>query len=178
MQPQIPNPEWGSAAYEHPNASQPPLLPWLLKRLPKREQPQDGKPTWTTLDIGLNYFGRGLCILANGNQHLNSKIHRGTTVLCPFCKVGFTTASGLSHHLETGSCPNARGLNRQKIYDTIRQRDTNGIFTKNLLTYPNSDVETIATSASFNGRYYECYLCHNEFFSLQGLNQHLQFAHS
>ncbi|OAL48484.1 hypothetical protein IQ07DRAFT_543416 [Pyrenochaeta sp. DS3sAY3a] len=109
----------------------------------------------------------------NLKMHLNSKIHRGTTVPCPFCKVGFTTASGLSHHLETGSCPNAKTLDREKIYKAIRQRDSHGIFTKNLLTFQESDVETIATGAAFNGSSYECYLCHREFNSLRGLNQHL-----
>lgn len=35
------------------------------------------------------------------------------------------------------------------------------------------EVTYIANSASWNGRAYECYLCHSEFGSLKALNQHL-----
>lgn len=34
-------------------------------------------------------------------KHLNSRIHRGSTIACPFCSVKYATASGLSHHLES-----------------------------------------------------------------------------
>lgn len=37
-----------------------------------------------------------------------------------------------------------------------------------------TNVENIATERSWNGYGYECYLCHREFGSLTGLNQHLK----
>jgi hypothetical protein len=42
------------------------------------------------------------------------------------------------------------------------------------LTYPDHSSEAIATSATWNGRYYECYLCHRGFTTIRGLNQHLE----
>ncbi|KAJ5490362.1 Zinc finger C2H2 [Penicillium expansum] len=53
-------------------------------------------------------------------QHLNSKTHRGTNIACPFCRTGFVTVSGVSHHLESGSCPQAKGLNRDRIHHIMK----------------------------------------------------------
>ena len=111
--------------------------------------------------------------VANGLQHLNSSVHRGKKVACPFCKMAFTTASGLSHHLETGSCSRAKNLNRETIHQAIRQRDPGGLVTKNLLTYPDSNMQSIATGAAWNGHSFECYLCHRGHATLGALNQHL-----
>ena len=52
-------------------------------------------------------------------------------------------------------------------------RDPHGQITKKLLTYPDFKMKQAATSASWNGDFYECYLCHREFTSLNALNQHL-----
>jgi hypothetical protein len=108
-------------------------------------------------------------------QHLNSKIHRGTDITCPFCKRGFATATGVTHHLETGSCPNARSLNRDTILIEIRHRDPSHIITKKLLTNGESGSSFKVTSASYNHNRgcYECYLCHKGFSDLVGLNQHV-----
>ncbi|KAJ1337210.1 GDNF-inducible zinc finger protein 1 [Microdochium nivale] len=108
----------------------------------------------------------------NIQMHLNSRIHRGANIDCPFCDRAYATATGLAHHIETGSCSNAPNLNRDQIYRMIRSRDTSGVMTKNLLDWHGSN-EYEATSQSWNGYGYECYLCHRSFNSLHGLNQHL-----
>lgn len=106
---------------------------------------------------------------------MNSSIHRGSNISCPFCKRAFTTATGVTNHLETGSCPNARNLSHETILSEIRRRDPGHLITKKLLTYPSSTTTTsnTATSASWNGSCYECYLCHRGFRSLNALNQHV-----
>ncbi|KAK1759098.1 hypothetical protein QBC47DRAFT_293087 [Echria macrotheca] len=105
-------------------------------------------------------------------QHMRSRIHSGKDMGCPFCKRSFVSATGLTHHLETGSCSRARNIDRQAVYSIVRARDPRGAISKKLLTWEgDSDYE--ATGESWNGEFYECYLCHREFGKLQGLNQHL-----
>ncbi|KAH6644751.1 hypothetical protein C7974DRAFT_430449 [Boeremia exigua] len=110
----------------------------------------------------------------NLRQHLNSNTHRGTDITCPFCKRSFATATGVAHHLEAGSCRNARSLNRDTILTEIWRRDPSHLITKKLLTY-HSEPSLTATSASWNpyiGKY-ECYLCHKAFSELHSLNSHV-----
>lgn len=112
-------------------------------------------------------------------KHLNSSTHRGKHILCPFCKAAYTTATGLSHHLESASCPRASNVNHRSIFQAISQRDPRGLLTNKLLTYPETDMQSIATCASWNGSKYECYLCHRGYGTLRALNQHLNSpAHS
>ncbi|KAH6613028.1 hypothetical protein C7974DRAFT_345632 [Boeremia exigua] len=112
-------------------------------------------------------------------MHLNSSTHRGRNVVCPFCKMALTSASGLSHHLETGSCQRAKNVNHRTIFQAISQRDPGGILTNRLLTYPDFDTEQIATDGTWNGSSFECYLCRREYDTLRALNQHLNSpAHS
>ncbi|KAL1607157.1 hypothetical protein SLS59_002861 [Nothophoma quercina] len=108
-------------------------------------------------------------------QHMNSNIHRGTDITCPFCKRGFATATGVTHHLESGSCPKARSLNRDTILAEIRRRDPNHVITKKLLTYHQTESSITATSASWNPHIgmYQCYLCHKGFHELKSLNSHV-----
>ncbi|OSS43866.1 hypothetical protein B5807_11706 [Epicoccum nigrum] len=106
-------------------------------------------------------------------MHLNSSTHRGKNVACPFCKTALTSASGLSHHLETGSCPRAPNINHHTIFGAISQRDPKRLLTNKLLTYPDSNIQNIATHATWNGSSYECYLCHRKHNTLRALNQHL-----
>jgi len=97
----------------------------------------------------------------------------GNSIGCPFCKNSFTTASGVTIHLESGTCTS--GLNRSKINNMVQHLDRNNIITRPMLTMPGYDrVETIATSRSWNGNFFECYLCNREFTTLKGLNQHIQ----
>ncbi|KAF9869302.1 hypothetical protein CkaCkLH20_13219 [Colletotrichum karsti] len=109
----------------------------------------------------------------NLNQHLNSSIHRTSTIMCPFCKKTCATATGLIHHLEHGSCPNAP-LNREKLYEAVRSRDPNGVLSKKLLEW-NGTLTFTATEKTWNPKHraYECYLCHRHFNKLEYLNQHL-----
>ncbi|KAI8631287.1 hypothetical protein F5Y19DRAFT_25785 [Xylariaceae sp. FL1651] len=117
--------------------------------------------------------GREFQSLNNIKMHLNSRIHRGTNLDCPFCKGSYTTAAGLAHHLESGSCPNAPNLNRDELYKAIRSRDPSGVITKKLIGWQGS-THYEATTQTWNGYYYECYFCHRQFNTLPSLNQHLQ----
>ncbi|KAI9369212.1 hypothetical protein BJX61DRAFT_520562 [Aspergillus egyptiacus] len=110
----------------------------------------------------------------NLREHINSKIHRGKEIVCPFCKTGYVTASGLSHHLERGACPNAPRLNRESIYRMVRARDPHGFITHKQIGWIEEENSHYSANAnSWNGYGYECYLCHREFMKLSGLNQHL-----
>jgi hypothetical protein len=107
-------------------------------------------------------------------KHLRSATHIGRHIPCPFCKVPYTTASGLSHHLETGSCPNAPNLNRDKILQIIRQRDANGTITmKQIGWHQEVSVEYRATQQAYNGSAWQCYICHKTFKKVISLNAHL-----
>ncbi|KAH8807236.1 hypothetical protein F5884DRAFT_899669 [Xylogone sp. PMI_703] len=140
--------------------------------------------TWSTEDRMTehehedhNYCGECERTFANYNNlkmHLNSRIHRGQKVQCPLCKACFATATGLTHHVETGSCPNAAGLTRDTLYKFMRSKDPGGVITKNLIGWHGS-TKYEANDRSYNWRRqgYECYLCHGLFGKLQGLNQHL-----
>ncbi|KAI7204270.1 hypothetical protein KC343_g7695 [Hortaea werneckii] len=110
----------------------------------------------------------------NLQMHLHSRIHRSASIECPFCKSGYTTASGLSHHLETGSCRNAPQLNRDSILEIIRKRDPKGLITNKQLTWHEGTTGTYtATSAAWNGYGFECYFCQREFNTVRSLDQHL-----
>ncbi|EKD19942.1 uncharacterized protein L3040_002379 [Drepanopeziza brunnea f. sp. 'multigermtubi'] len=111
----------------------------------------------------------------NLRQHLHSKLHMGGSIECPFCSLSFTTASGVTIHLESGACT-VSGLDRSKINRIVRQLDRNHVITKPMLTmsgYDRPDAVTRATERSWNGRHYECYLCAKQFGTLQGVNAHL-----
>ncbi|KAJ6090377.1 zinc finger protein [Penicillium sp. IBT 16267x] len=108
------------------------------------------------------------------HMHRNSRIHRGTNVLCPFCKTGFVTASGASHHVETGSCPEAPKMNRETVLRIIQAADRKGLIAnKKIGWYKEEDVQYIVTNRAFNGNFWECYICHDEFNTSGALTQHL-----
>jgi hypothetical protein len=76
--------------------------------------------------------------------------------------------------VEANSCPKARGLNRETIYQMINQNDTKGVITTKLLQWDSgANANYVASEASYNGDHYECYLCHRGFRTLTALNQHL-----
>ena len=108
---------------------------------------------------------------------MNSAIHRGRTVGCPFANCGrfFVSTAALVLHLEGGRC--ASGVDRQQVNRYVRQIDKKNVITdpSRLLTGGSEHVEKkwIATEASWNGYSYECYLCHSGFKSLAVLNTHL-----
>ncbi|KAF2454907.1 putative zinc finger protein [Lineolata rhizophorae] len=114
----------------------------------------------------------------NLRMHLNSKAHRGSGVLCPFCKTAYTTASGLLHHLERGSCARAPSLNRETILRLVRARDADGIITTKRIGWRDGDEDggqarLRATPAAFNGAAWECYLCHRQFRAVEALDAHV-----
>ena len=87
------------------------------------------------------------------------------------------TISAMTIHLESGTC--VSGITRHMINDKIRAHDKNHLITQRLLTYPRANgqsgrVDTWASEAAWNGRFYECYFCLKQFGSLQALNAHLK----
>ncbi|KAL4063896.1 hypothetical protein V8B97DRAFT_654122 [Scleroderma yunnanense] len=113
---------------------------------------------------------------SNLSAHMNSSTHRSKDVPCPFngCDQSFVSKSALILHLESGGCKS--GVNRQMVNRYVREVDRTNIITNpsRLLTGgDNTDVSYTATDASWNGRAYECVLCHNLFRSLRDLNRHL-----
>lgn len=107
----------------------------------------------------------------NLQQHLRSSTHRGTGTPRPFCSRGFSTATGLVHHLETGSCPRAPGIDREAIFRIMKQRDPNGYVTNLLLKYESATYST--SQRSWNGRAWQCYFCDREFRTKASLDQHV-----
>lgn len=94
---------------------------------------------------------------------------------CPFCKVRCGTATGLSHHLERGTCPRIP-LNRHKLYKYIRGRDPAGTLAIKNIEWQGDKTYSINPRLAWNHRTkaYECYLCHKLYSSLQGLKLHLE----
>ncbi|DAA78039.1 TPA_exp: hypothetical protein A8136_5742 [Trichophyton benhamiae CBS 112371] len=110
----------------------------------------------------------------NLNMHLRSRVHVGKGIKCPFCKTGYATASGLTHHLERAACPNAPYMNREIILRKVRECDPYGRVTlKQLEWHPEDNSNYSATDQAFNGSSWQCYLCPSCFKSRHGLNQHL-----
>ncbi|KAJ7075601.1 hypothetical protein B0H15DRAFT_652854 [Mycena belliarum] len=115
---------------------------------------------------------------SNLTSHLNSALHRPKDIPCPGagCGLSFVTHSALVLHLESGRC--ASGSDRQFVNRRVREYDTQNLITDpaRLLTGPagvGSVVRYSATSATWNGAEYECYLCHRGYRTLLALNQHL-----
>ncbi|KIK30008.1 hypothetical protein PISMIDRAFT_672021 [Pisolithus microcarpus 441] len=112
---------------------------------------------------------------SNLRSHLNSSIHQPKDVPCPFhgCDMTFVSKSALILHLESGGCQS--GVDRQKVNRYVRDMDRNNIITdpSRLLTGGDDTVDYIATVGSWNGRAYECVLCHSQFKALSDLNRHL-----
>ncbi|PTD05217.1 hypothetical protein HYE67_003249 [Fusarium culmorum] len=108
-------------------------------------------------------------------HHLNGKIHRVSTVKCPFCKTRCGTATGLSHHIEQGSCPHVP-IDRQKLYKYIRSRDPAGAIANKRLEWHGEKTYEINPRLAWNNwaKAYECYLCHKLYSSLHGLKLHLE----
>ncbi|KAF9225261.1 hypothetical protein BS17DRAFT_587858 [Gyrodon lividus] len=112
---------------------------------------------------------------SNLRSHMNSSLHRPKCVPCQFrgCGLSFVSKSALVLHLESGSCKS--GVNRRMVEQYIRQIDRNNIVTdpSRLLTAGDDVHQYIATERSWNGRGYECVLCHSPFRTLTDLNRHL-----
>lgn len=110
----------------------------------------------------------------NLRMHRNSSIHRGTGLNCPFCQTAFVTASGASHHVETGSCPNAPNLNRESLLKIVQASDRQGLITNKQIGWQDEEhLEYMVTDRAHNGYNWECYICHREFNTSKALNQHV-----
>ena len=128
----------------------------------------------------VRYHCKVICVVFTDQpplQHLNSSVHRPKDVVCPFrgCDRTFVSRSALVLHLEEGACPS--GIDRATLNRYVRQYDKNNIITdpSYLLTSGTDSDNTkyYATESSWNGRGYECHLCHSSYPSLASLNQHL-----
>lgn len=85
------------------------------------------------------------------------------------------TATGIIHHLERGSCPNAP-LNREKLWRIVRERDPHGVISKHLLEWEGSVERKLeATSQAYDpyNDTWDCCLCNRWFCTKQALDQHL-----
>ena len=82
------------------------------------------------------------------------------------------SATGLSHHLESGSCTHRPDINRDSLYKLVRLKDQDGIISKKLIGWRGS-TEYEATDRAWNGYAWECYFCHRDFTTKGGLDQHL-----
>lgn len=112
---------------------------------------------------------------SNIQQHLRSAAHIGSSITCPFCKRGFTTAASFVHHIENNGCSEAKSLDRDAIYQIVRQKDPSGVISKQVIVQTGSDFLQ-ATDKAWNPDkgVYECDLCDRTFRQLQSLNHHLQ----
>ncbi|KAF2872157.1 putative zinc finger protein [Massariosphaeria phaeospora] len=107
-------------------------------------------------------------------MHLRSRIHLKSTIPCPFCKQTFTTATGVAHHLERSSCPEAKNLSRAAIHAQVALRDPKNLITIRQFDHsPDANSRISVSDRCWNGQFYECYLCHREFGSMQALDQHV-----
>ncbi|KAG1747578.1 hypothetical protein EDB19DRAFT_275513 [Suillus lakei] len=88
--------------------------------------------------------------------------------------MAFINNSGLILHLESGSCQS--GVNRRAVDNWVRTNDRSNVITNpaRLITAGDrGNVQLIATEQSWNGRAFECVLCHTQFRALMDLNRHL-----
>ncbi|KAH9035783.1 hypothetical protein EDB85DRAFT_1943106 [Lactarius pseudohatsudake] len=126
--------------------------------------------------------GRGFQNQNNLQQHLNSKQHRPSTVACPGrgCNRLFISPAALTLHFESGTCPS--GMTRSELDRIVVRADRNNYITNpaRLICGPLGGYEapmstsSWATERSWNGRAYECFLCHSMFNTLDSLNRHLK----
>lgn len=94
---------------------------------------------------------------------------------CPFCRATSNTATGLSHHLERGSCPRVP-MDRNKLYRYIKNRDHRSLITNKELAWYGEKTYTINSTAAWNpwSKAFECYLCHKLHMTLTSLKKHLE----
>lgn len=87
---------------------------------------------------------------------MNSFVHRGTEVDCPYCDAEFVTASGVLHHLESDSCQ-CSCKSRVRLYREIQKRDTTGRI----------------ANGSKEGYHWVCDWCGKSFISAEAVGSHL-----
>ncbi|KAN0132139.1 hypothetical protein V8E53_010058 [Lactarius tabidus] len=118
----------------------------------------------------------------NLQQHLNSKLHKPSNIMCPGrgCNMSFISVAALTLHFESGTCPS--GMTREELDRRVVRADRNNYITNpdRLISGPGGyeapSTTLWATERSWNGEVsaYECFVCHSMFTTLAGLNQHLK----
>lgn len=58
---------------------------------------------------------------------------------CPFYRREFATATGVTRHVESGSCPKASNINRDQLYKFIRTKDPEGRISKKLIGWTGQE---------------------------------------
>ncbi|THU91645.1 hypothetical protein K435DRAFT_759004 [Dendrothele bispora CBS 962.96] len=106
---------------------------------------------------------------------------------CLFCERKFKYPSCVANHIEAGGCN--KKINRYHVTAAVHAMDIspNISISKSIdfpslsaareigLGVPKRSLTTYsATELAFNGKAYECYLCHREFSALHALNSHLK----
>ena len=67
-------------------------------------------------------------------------------------------------------------MNRDLMHRLVRSKDEDGrISLRSIFGDPvdAAKVKYVANETAWNGKWYECHFCHEEFRSLNGLNSHL-----
>ncbi|KIK69147.1 hypothetical protein GYMLUDRAFT_53628 [Collybiopsis luxurians FD-317 M1] len=107
-------------------------------------------------------------------QHSNSQVHRSRDITCPLCSESFKMVSAIAQHIESGGCHSK--INRHTVTRAVQSLNLIPTISINRRITGGSTVRTItyvASERAFNGRAYECYLCHRAFNTLNSLNTHL-----
>lgn len=110
---------------------------------------------------------------------MRSGVHASANILCPGLNCGktFISAGALILHMESGTCPGR--FTRRFVDDFTHQHGPRDVIIdpRRMIGYGGGGqpevITTWATERSWNGRAYECFLCHREFRLLTALNQHL-----
>ncbi|OCH88552.1 hypothetical protein OBBRIDRAFT_80325 [Obba rivulosa] len=122
---------------------------------------------------------------SNLDHHTRSSAHQPKGHHCPGhgCNKSFISVAALVHHWESGACRS--GVTREIVDRGAATLDARGIVTNHarFLEGPDSPgeriLDDIVTKKAWNGRAYECCICHRTYQSLGALNAHLQSpAHS
>ncbi|THV08404.1 hypothetical protein K435DRAFT_824909 [Dendrothele bispora CBS 962.96] len=108
-------------------------------------------------------------------QHNASRVHKAVDMECPLCTAVFKSPSDIASHIESGGC-NPK-ITRHHVTAAVHNMDIiPAISVSRRIDAPPSVITVTtycATQMAFNGKAYVCYLCHDEFRTLQGLNMHL-----
>lgn len=110
---------------------------------------------------------------SESNLDSHSSVHKPKNFSCPGagCNRAFVSQSALVLHWEAGACPS--GITRNILNRNVVRLDHNHAIT-NPMRLIQGTTTNWATDLSWNGSGYECFLCNNEYRSLNSLNQHLQ----
>ncbi|KAK7470472.1 hypothetical protein VKT23_001898 [Stygiomarasmius scandens] len=109
-------------------------------------------------------------------RHNASRVHEPADMKCPLCSRMFKSPSDIANHIESGSAGHSR-INRHHVTAAVHRMEiTPPISISRQIAGPPSIptvTEYVVTQLAFNGKAYECYLCHRQCRTLRGLNDHL-----